>query len=225
MGRGRGNLTPKDIEAMKIISNNINLLLLKTDTKQVDLSRTTGIPASTITGYVKGTSLPIPGNIQKIADFFHVKKSDIDPRFKEEKQTTIAPPQYITSIPLYGNICCGSGIFVDDEIMDTITLPAEFLQKKDTYFAQYAKGDSMINANIEEGDLLIFDKTSVLDNGQIGCFCIDDNNAVCKRYYHNNSNIILQPENENYLPIVIDFMENTHFRIIGKLIRVLKKKP
>lgn len=64
-----------------------------------------------------------------------------------------------------------------------------------------------------------------MDNGQIGCFCIDDNNAVCKRYYHNNSNIILQPENENYLPIVIDFMENTHFRIIGKLIRVLKKKP
>ncbi|MDG3141402.1 XRE family transcriptional regulator [Streptococcus suis] len=81
MARGRGKLTPQDKEYMRIISSNINSLLSEAGLKQVDLSRGTNIPASTLTGYVKGTSLPIPGNVQKIADFFHVRKSDIDPRF------------------------------------------------------------------------------------------------------------------------------------------------
>lgn len=86
MARGRGKLTPQDYEYMKIVSNNINHLLETRNKKQIDIVRSTGIPASTLTGYVKGTSLPIPGNVQKIADFFGVKKSQIDPRFKTNKQ-------------------------------------------------------------------------------------------------------------------------------------------
>ena len=70
MARGRGKLTPQDIEYMKIISSNINRLLNEQNKKQVDIARGTKIPPSTITGYVKGTSLPIPGNVEKIADFF-----------------------------------------------------------------------------------------------------------------------------------------------------------
>ena len=85
MARGRGKLTPQDIEYMKTISVNINRLLNEQNKKQIDIARETKIPPSTLTGYVKGTSLPIPGNVQKIADFFGVLKSDIDPRFKTEK--------------------------------------------------------------------------------------------------------------------------------------------
>lgn len=77
----RGELTPQEIEIRKIISKNINALLKKTNKKQIDLHHATGIPKSTLTGYIKGTSTPNPGNIQKISDFFNVKKSDIDPRF------------------------------------------------------------------------------------------------------------------------------------------------
>ncbi len=86
MARGRGKLTPQDIEYMKTISVNINRLLNEQNKKQIDIARETKIPPSTLTGYVKGTSLPIPGNVQKIADFFGVLKSDIDPRFKSNKQ-------------------------------------------------------------------------------------------------------------------------------------------
>ncbi|HEM5176763.1 TPA: helix-turn-helix transcriptional regulator [Streptococcus suis] len=82
MVRGRGKLTPQEIELMSVISANINRYLTEQNKKQIDLSRGTGIPPSTLTGYVKGTSLPIPGNVQKIADYFGLKKSDIDPRFK-----------------------------------------------------------------------------------------------------------------------------------------------
>ena len=91
MARGRGKYTPNDIEIMKIISVNINELLNRTRTKQVELSKHTGIPTSTLTGYVKGTSMPIPGNVQKIADFFNVEKSAVDPRFAQNSNQTKAP--------------------------------------------------------------------------------------------------------------------------------------
>ena len=81
MARGRGKLTPQDKEDMKVFSANLNSLLSDRNCKQAELSRATGIPPSTLTGYVKGTSLPIPGNVQKIADFFGVPKSTLDPRF------------------------------------------------------------------------------------------------------------------------------------------------
>ena len=77
----RGDLTPQEIELRKIISNNINSLLDIKNKKQIDVHNATKIPKSTLTGYVKGTSIPVAGNVQKIADFFGVKKSDIDPRY------------------------------------------------------------------------------------------------------------------------------------------------
>ena len=84
MPRGRGELTPKDIEIRKIISSNINNLLAQSNKRQIDIHVATNIPKSTLTGYIKGTSTPNKGNIQKIADFFGVKKSKIDPRFNSE---------------------------------------------------------------------------------------------------------------------------------------------
>lgn len=91
MVRGRGKLTPQEIELMSVISANINRYLTEQNKKQIDLSRGTGIPPSTLTGYVKGTSLPIPGNVQKIADYFGLKKSDIDPRFKSNRPSASIP--------------------------------------------------------------------------------------------------------------------------------------
>ena len=91
MARGRGKYTPNDIEIMKRISVNINELLNHTRTKQVELSKSTGIPTSTLTGYVKGTSMPNPGNVQKIADFFNVEKSAVDPRFAQNSFSTGTP--------------------------------------------------------------------------------------------------------------------------------------
>ncbi|MDO5364893.1 MAG: S24 family peptidase [Streptococcus dysgalactiae] len=57
------------------------MLMAKKNIKQIDIHNKLGIPKSTITGYVKGRSLPTAGNVQKLADFFGVLKSDIDPRF------------------------------------------------------------------------------------------------------------------------------------------------
>ncbi len=84
----KNELTPQEIEYKKIISNTLNDLLNRSGKKQIDITREVGIPASTLTGYFKGTRLPAPENVEKLAKFFKVDKSEIDPRFATEPKTT-----------------------------------------------------------------------------------------------------------------------------------------
>lgn len=133
--------------------------------------------------------------------------------------TDTNPP--IRQIPLYDFISCGAGGFVDDNIIDYVSLPAEMFSSSKEYFAQYVRGDSMINANINDGDLVIFEKTSSVTNGMIGCFCVDDNIATCKRLSMTNGQIILLPENPSYSPIICDVET---FKCIGKLAFVINDR-
>lgn len=80
--------SPQDDKNKLYFSNKLNELLNLNNKKQIDLHRDLKIPKSTITGYVKGTSLPTMGNLQKIADYFNVLKSDIDLRFKTVNDST-----------------------------------------------------------------------------------------------------------------------------------------
>lgn len=127
----------------------------------------------------------------------------------------------IRKIALYELISCGTGGFVDDNIIDYVSLPAEMFSSKKEYFAQYAHGDSMINANINNGDLVIFEKTSSVTNGMIGCFCVDDNIATCKRLSMSDGQIILLPENPSYNPIIANVET---FKCIGKLAFVINDR-
>lgn len=127
----------------------------------------------------------------------------------------------IFKVPLYDSISCGTGGFVGDNIIDYVSLPSNLFSPKKEYFAQYAHGDSMINANINDGDLVIFEKTSSVTNGMIGCFCIDDNIATCKRLSISNDQIILLPENSSYSPIIVSVES---FKCIGKLAFVINDR-
>ena len=84
----KNELTPQEIEYKNIISNTLNDLLNRSGKKQIDITREVGIPASTLTGYFKGTRLPAPENVEKLAKFFKVDKSEIDPRFATKPKTT-----------------------------------------------------------------------------------------------------------------------------------------
>ncbi|OUC52544.1 hypothetical protein B7939_01070 [Eggerthia catenaformis] len=208
------------------LNKNLKYLRLKYGYSQDNIANRLGYKSfTTIQKWEDGTSEPSLEKLRILAMLYNVTLLDLTERdLQDPKSTPLGTtPVSITSIPLYGDICCGDGLFVEDDIMDTITLPDDFLPKKDTYFAQYAKGDSMINADIEDGDLLIFDKDSIVDHGQIGCFCVDDNMAVCKKIIKlNDGTILLQSANDDYPPIMVDLLEN-NFRSIGKLVRIIKR--
>lgn len=125
-------------------------------------------------------------------------------------------------VPLYSTLSCGTGGFVEDNIIEYVPVPSKDLKENREYFCQIADGDSMINAGIDNGDLLVFEKTSSIGVGSIGCFCIDENIATCKKYTVKNNVIMLMPMNTDYEPIIIDAI-NDGFKVLG-LLRLCVKR-
>ena len=126
----------------------------------------------------------------------------------------------VTPINIYTPLSCGTGLFVEDNIISTISVPTSMLPRvKKELFAQYAEGDSMIGKGIEDGDLLIFEKVQC-ESGDVGCFCIDENMATCKILKVVDMQIILMPANDKYEPIIVD---PDKFRCVGKLVLKLEK--
>lgn len=124
-------------------------------------------------------------------------------------------------VPLYSNLCCGNGGFVEDNILEYVPVPSKGLSASAEYFCQIASGESMKDAGINDGDLLVFEKTPYITNGSIGCFCVDDNVATCKKYKEQSGMIMLQPMNSEFDSIPVDPMNNS-FRCLGKLRKAIK---
>lgn len=185
----------------------------------VELQKRTGIPQATIQRYAVGKTTKIPTDaIKKIANATNVSPAYLfgisdDPHYYPDSN------KKKNSIPLYSSLCCGKGLFINDNIEDYIAVPDRYINSNKEYFANIAKGDSMIGKGINDGDTLIFEKTNVLESGQIGSFCINDgNDCVCKIFRRlNNGMIVLESANPKYDPIIID-VTNECFRVIGKLV-------
>ncbi|MEG0917637.1 MAG: XRE family transcriptional regulator [Myroides sp.] len=197
-------------------------LLVEKGISAYRLSKDTGIPTSSLTDWKKGRSKPKLDKLQILADYFCVSVSYLSGETTERAEKKAVNDNFV-QLPLYNQICCGTGCFIDDEIIEYISLPDTMLNKNSEYFAQYAKGDSMINENINDGDLLIFEKTCTLENGQVGCFCANDDYAMCKKFYKTSEGVImLNPSNDEYDPIIISESNNC-FRVLGKLALIISK--
>lgn len=204
-----------DLGNKEVMSKNIKRLLKEHHKTRSDLSAAINVPYTTVSDWVNGKKYPRIDKIEMMANYFGVSKSVL----VEKESALISPP--VLRIPLYDMISCGTGGFVDDQIIDYVVLPTEMFSPSKEYFAQYAHGDSMIGANIHDGDLIIFEKQSEPVNGMIGCFCIDDNTATCKRLSISGTQIILLPENPAYTPIIVPAES---FKCLGKLAFVVSDR-
>lgn len=149
-----------------------------------------------------------------------------DPAFLLGWEENLKPVEHeFEKIPVYPPLCCGYGYFTEDNIIDYISIPKKMLQPHKKYFANYAMGNSMIEENINDGDLIIFEHTNIINNGDIGCFCIDENEATCKIFKRDpvTSIIMLLPANNDFQPIIIT-SKHTGFKIIGKLALVINNR-
>ena len=163
---------------------------------------------------------------QKVVKFSKILNVSIG-YLMEDSNIDEEPPSSVygaTNIPLYDPVCCGNGVYTDDCITDYINLPQPMFRYGKNYFAQYAVGDSMAGAGIDDGDLLIFERSNVITDGKIGCFVIDgQNTAVCKRYKKtSNGVVVLMPANDSYDPIIID-SNLSNCRCLGVLTYYIKK--
>lgn len=108
------------------------------------------------------------------------------------------------SVAIVGSITCGPLSFAEENITEYIKLPASLFGKGEI-FGLYANGDSMINAGIEDGDLVFIRKQNTAEEGQIIVALVNDETTL-KRFYKDTKNkkFILHPENEKYEDIIVN---------------------
>ena len=102
-----------------------------------------------------------------------------------------------SKVSVLGSIAAGTPIEAIQHEVDKVALP-EDLQKNGEYFGLKVKGDSMIEAGINDGDTVIIKKTSTADSGQIAVVLIDEQEATLKRIRKKGNTIALEAANKNY---------------------------
>ncbi len=123
-------------------------------------------------------------------------------------------------IPIVGTIAAGEPILAEQNISEYLDMYKIFYTDSEI-FALNVKGDSMINAGIFNGDLVVVKKQPVLEDGEIGVAIIDDE-ATVKRIFFHNDKVVLHPENDDMDDIEVHSGEKNFF-IGGKVIGVVRK--
>lgn len=129
-------------------------------------------------------------------------------------------PVKLKRIPILGSIACGEPLFAEQNYEGYFMLD-ENLAGAD--FCLRAKGDSMIEANILERDLVFFKKTNDVENGTIAAVLIDDE-ATLKRISKSEDMLILQPCNRIYSPIIIKPEDDKRVLILGEMVGVYSER-
>jgi len=125
----------------------------------------------------------------------------------------------LNRVPIIGRVAAGSPILAEENIEGSILIDPSFMGKAKDCFALKVKGDSMINAGIFEGDLVIVAPQHSAHTNEIIVAKIDDEVTV-KKYFSKGNEIKLIPENDAYGPIIIN--EENEFSIIGKVTGVVR---
>lgn len=122
----------------------------------------------------------------------------------------------LVTIPLVGNVAAGSPILAEENITDNITLPTDIVGDAPSFMLS-VRGESMIEAGINDGDYVVVKEQPVANNGDIVVAIIDDG-ATVKRFYKEADHIRLQPENSSMEPII-----TTQCSIAGKVVAVFRR--
>ena len=159
------------------------------------------------------------------AAFDHVKalekkktlKSDINrSRSIEIMDSDYLPRRELTDIPVLGSVAAGLPILSEENYESHLSLPHEMLGSG-SFFALRVRGDSMIDAGIQDGDIAVIKQTQTADDGEIIVARIQEEAVTLKRFYREQNRVRLQAENPAYPPI---YTQN--IRILGKLKMVIR---
>ena len=133
----------------------------------------------------------------------------IDDQFNLTRRETV-------NVPLVGTVAAGQPILAQENIENYFPVPAEYMPAGQSFMLK-VKGDSMIRAGINSGDLVLVEQRKDVRNGDIVVALLEDS-ATVKTFYKEKGHIRLQPENETMDPIIVD----KNCDILGKVFGVLR---
>lgn len=203
------------MERLRILRKNNNLSMK-------ELGKVIGVAESTISLYENGKREPDNNTLSLLADFFNVS---IDYLLERDKNSSFSNidlyniknihPITVQKIPMLGSIACGQPIYANEEKESYVQVGTEI----NADFCLTARGDSMIGARIQDGDIVFCKAQNTVENGEIAVVLINDE-ATLKRvyFYPDKQKLVLQAENPKYEPFVYINEELADIKILGKAI-------
>ena len=201
---GSGNITPKQKEILEYIKNEILRRgfppAVREICEAVDLKSTSSVHAHLETleknGYIRRDPTK-PRAIEILDDSFGLTRREM------------------VNVPIVGQVAAGEPILAQENIENYFPIPTEFMPNSQTFLLK-VKGESMINAGILDGDMVLVEQTSTASNGDMVVALIDDG-ATVKTFYKEEGIFRLQPENDSMDPIIVKEVS-----ILGKVIGVFR---
>lgn len=198
------------------IANRIKEYRTREGLTLVDLSKVTGVPAQTLNRYELGKRAPKIDVAVQIAETINVNPLWLQgydvpmdaavPNGFEKK-----PEMYF--VPRVGAIACGTPIFAEQNVETYDSVPTSI--KCD--FTLICKGDSMVGAGIEDGDIVYIRMQPEVENNEIAAVMIDGEATL--KYFKNVGGVVfLSPANNDYEPIVLSGSSLENVKIVGKAV-------
>ena len=177
-------------------------------------------PAVREIGKALGLNSPatIQSHITALESKGYIKKTNSKYRSLEIIGTNEYLNEDVAQVPLLGKITAGSPIEAIEMPDEYFSLPTYLIPNKEEVFTLKVSGESMINAGIFDGDIVIVQRQSIARNGDIVVAMTEENEVTLKTFYKEAAHIRLQPENDTMKPIILP-----NCVILGKAIGLYRK--
>ncbi len=156
-------------------------------------------------------------HLSKLAELGYIKRDPSKPRTIELLEDASWRQKRLAPVPLVGSVRAGLPATAEAHVEDTYPMPEALIGRDDCFMLQI-RGDSMIDAGIFDGDMVIVREQNTAKNGDIVVALLEDSEATVKRFFKESDCIRLQPENEAYEPI-----RTRHCMIMGKVVALFRK--
>ncbi len=168
---------------------------------------------------LKSTS-SVHNHLEKIEAKGYIRKDPTKPRAIEildRNDDFLLISKKTMDVPILGKVTAGTPILAVENIEDTYPVPIEMVEGHDVFMLKI-QGESMIDAGILDGDLVLVQKQSSAINGDIVVALLEEEEATVKRFFKEKSIVRLQPENQAMEPILTKDVS-----ILGKVIGLYRK--
>lgn len=205
-----------------MLSKQLRKLRREKDLTQKELALKLHVSDAAVAMWESGKRTPDIETLKKIAS---ILGTSIDALTGHTDDSFVPPainvrPIRTHKIPLLGEIACGEPIFAEENKETFISADSNI--KAD--FCLIAKGESMINADIKDGDVVFIKTQPIVNDGEIAAVIIEDE-ATLKRVYYDkeNNTLVLQAENPRYKPMIFKNEELEKIRILGKIVALYRE--
>lgn len=165
------------------------------------------------------SSSTVHGHLARLEQKGFIRRDPTKPRAIEilEPEDSIQK-QSVIHVPLVGKVTAGSPITAIENIEEYFPLPDTYGTSEDQLFMLEIMGESMIEAGILDGDLVIVKQKSTADNGDIVVAMTEEDEATVKRFFKEKNHFRLQPENSTMEPIIVDQVS-----ILGQVVGLYRR--